>query len=136
MTALMSECRRPAVQRKPRVLIVEDEPNNRWALCALLRRLGYDCTTASDGREALAVVRDFAPAVIVMDLMMPVLDGREATKRLKADARTRCIPVLALTADATPDGTESARAAGVDDVLHKPVDLPKLLDRLEHYIGR
>src|SRR3954454_20975697 len=102
-TAIQSP-RRPGPTRGPRILIVEDDPNCRWVLCALMRRMGYDCQVARDGREALELVESSEPQVILMDLMMPVLDGLEATRRLKADARTRGIPVLALTGNVTPHG--------------------------------
>jgi CheY-like chemotaxis protein len=118
-----------------RVLVAEDDPSNRWVLCALLRRMGYDIRAAADGREALRLVRTFAPQVILMDLMMPVLDGLEATRRLKADARTRDIPVLALTGNVTPAGESAARRAGCDEFLHKPVILKELIDRLDAHAG-
>jgi two-component system, cell cycle response regulator DivK len=118
-----------------RVLVVEDDPNSRWVLCALLKRLGYACEVATDGREALEKVESFSPQVILMDLMMPVLDGLEATRRLKADARTRGIPVLALSGNVTPGGLSAARHAGCDDFVPKPVILSDLLDRLDRHAG-
>ena len=86
-----------------------------------------------DGRgrpEALEVVRSFTPEMILMDLMMPGLDGLETTRRLKADPATQAIPVLALTADATPSGVLAAKNAGCDDFMTKPVVLDDLVDRL------
>jgi hypothetical protein len=94
----------------PRVLIVEDDPGSRWALCALMRKLGYDCRTATNGREALEVAGSFAPQAILMDVRLPVLDGLEATRRLKADARTRGIPVLALTGYTRCGGPGASRS--------------------------
>jgi CheY-like chemotaxis protein len=120
-----------ARSRGLRVLIVEDDPNSRWVLCALMRRLGYDCQVAVDGQEALQMVARFKPQAILMDLMMPVMDGLETTRRLKADAATQGIPILALTGNSTPTGERAARSAGCDDFLTKPVVLNDLLKRLD-----
>jgi CheY-like chemotaxis protein len=114
-----------------RILIVEDDPDSRRLLGNLLRRSGYECRLAADGQAALDQVADEVPDLILMDLMMPVLDGVEATRRLKADARTRAIPVVALTGNATPAGERAARGAGVDAFLTKPVIFPQLLAQLE-----
>jgi two-component system, cell cycle response regulator DivK len=120
--------------RGPRVLIVEDDPGSRWALCALMRRLGYDCRTATNGREALEVAGSFAPQAILMDVRLPVLDGLEATRQLKADARTRGIPVLALTGYTSPHRLAAMRRAGCVEVLAKPIVVQELLDRLAHHL--
>lgn len=120
----------------PRVLIVEDDPRSRWVLCALFRRLGYDCRAAADGSEALQTVAEFRPRVILMDLMMPGLDGIEATRRLKADATTRPIPILALTGNVTPGGESAARQAGCDDFVPKPVVFQDLIQRVRDRLGR
>ena len=100
-----------------RLLIAEDDPNSRWVLCALLKRLGFDCRVANDGQEALEVVDQFRPDVILMDLMMPGVNGLEAIRRLKADERTRHIPILVLTGDLTARNIEAANAAGCDDLF-------------------
>src|SRR4051812_22210339 len=97
MTGTVFRERTKARPKGRRLLIVEDDPSNRWALCTLMNRMGYDCRVACDGREALEAVGDFGPQAILMDLGLPVLDGLEATRRLKADARTREIPVLAVS---------------------------------------
>lgn len=110
-----------------RVLIAEDDPNTRSALFSLLNRAGFDCRTAEDGLKAIEAVGSFRPEIILMDLMMPGLDGVEATKRLKTDTATHSIPILALTANATPSGLASARTAGCDDIMAKPVMLDKLV---------
>jgi CheY-like chemotaxis protein len=125
----------PYAAKGMRILVVEDDPNSRWVLCALLRRMGYDCRVAADGREALDKVEEFRPHVILMDLMMPGLDGFEATRRLKADARTRGIPILALTGNVTPGGESAARRAGCDDFLGKPVVFQELLSRVQRHSG-
>jgi CheY-like chemotaxis protein len=122
--------------RSPRILIVEDDPHSGWLLSAVLRRLGYDCEIARNGAEALEQVGSFEPEVILMDLMMPVLDGAEATRRLKTRSETRDIPVIILTADATPAGEAAAWRAGCDDLLTKPVVLDRLLDCLDAHTGR
>lgn len=118
-----------------RVLIAEDDPGSRWALSTLLRKLGYDCEVATNGQEVLEKVEGFDPGAIVMDLMMPVIDGLEATRLLKSDARTRSIPILALTAMATASDADEARNAGCDDFLTKPVVLPDLLKSLRRIAG-
>ncbi|HEX8202639.1 MAG TPA: response regulator [Isosphaeraceae bacterium] len=116
------------------MLIVEDDPGSRWALCALMGRLGYDCRVATDGREALELAGSFAPQAILMDVRLPVLDGLEATRRLKADARTRGIPVLALTGYTAPQRHRAIRRAGCVEVLAKPIVVRELLECLAHHL--
>ena len=111
-----------------RVLIVEDDPHSRKALTTLLKRHGFDCRTAEDGYLALEAVDSFVPDIILMDIMMPGLDGLETTRRLKNDASTKAIPILALTANVTPSGRSAARNAGCDDFMGKPVVLHQLVD--------
>lgn len=113
--------------RQVRVLIVEDDPGSRWVLCALLKRFGFECRAVEDGLKALEAARIFAPHVILMDLMLPILDGLEAIRRLKADAETRGILVLVLTANATTTGEREARQAGCDGFMAKPVVLDALI---------
>lgn len=121
--------------RAARILIVEDDPDSRRLLGTLMGRLGYDCRLADDGQSALDQVADEAPDLILMDLMMPVLDGIEATRRLKADDRTRTIPVVALTGNATPAGEKAAHGAGVDAFLTKPVIFHELVARVKAMLG-
>ncbi len=113
-----------------RILVVEDEPTTRNALCQLLQMSGYACVGAAQGAEALELTQSFHPEVIIMDLMMPVLDGFETTRRLKAAQATRGIPVLALTSSVGREERAQAAQAGFDDFLAKPVDFPELLSRL------
>jgi len=120
---------------EPRVLILEDDPGSRWVLCALMRRLGYDCRAATNGREALELAESFGPQAILMDVRLPELDGLEATRRLKADARTQGIPVLAVTGNTSPTRLSAARRAGCDEVLAKPIVFQELLDRLGRHLG-
>jgi CheY-like chemotaxis protein len=122
--------------RAGRILIVEDDPNSRWALCAILKRMGFECRTAENGKQALSAVTDDAPDVILMDLMMPVLDGLEATRHLKADGATRAIPVVALTANDTSSGRSDAREAGCDDFIPKPVVLDDLVKCIHAHLRK
>lgn len=115
----------------PLLLLVEDNPLNRDMLSRRLVRRGYAVRFAGDGAEALLAAAEHPrPAAILMDLSLPVLDGWEATRRLKADPSTASIPVLALTAHAMSGDYERAMAAGADDYDTKPVDLERLLGKL------
>jgi CheY-like chemotaxis protein len=113
-----------------RVLLVEDAPFLRYAFGRLLRLHGYDVVEANDGRQALDCVESFHPQLVVTDLMMPVMDGVELIRRLRADPKTADLPVLAITADASEQAELKARNAGAVDFVTKPVDLPTLLERL------
>jgi CheY-like chemotaxis protein len=115
----------------PRVLIVEDNEMNRDMLSRRLQRRGYETLIAVDGEEGLAAVAREKPDVIIMDMGLPVVDGWEATRRLKSDEATRGIPIIALTADAMLGDRDKAFAAGVDDFDTKPVDFNRLLKKLE-----
>ncbi len=121
--------------RPNRILVVEDDSRARWVLCAILKQMGFECTSAGDGREAIDAVAADAPDLILMDLMMPVLDGLEATRRLKADATTRSIPIVALTADDTPSGRFDAQQAGCDDFVPKPVVMDDLIGRIRRNLS-
>jgi two-component system cell cycle response regulator DivK len=103
-----------------RVLVVEDDTDNRRIVVKVLTVDGYEVEEAEDGEGALDVVARKRPDLILMDLALPGLDGWEATRRLKADAATKSIPVVALTAFAMRGDEERARAAGCDDYLAKP----------------
>jgi two-component system cell cycle response regulator DivK len=112
------------------ILIVDDNPANLKLARVLLTGEGYRVRTASDAEEALAVLREFHPRLILMDLQMPGMDGFELTQRLKADPATRQVRVLALTAYAMKGDEERARAAGCDGYVSKPIDtrtLPALI---------
>lgn len=117
------------------ILLVEDNELNRDMLSRRLVRQGYEVVVAVDGGEALARVREAAPDLILMDLSLPVIDGWEATRRLKADEATRRIPVIALTAHAMAGDREQALAAGCDDFDTKPVELPRLLEKIAALLG-
>ena len=113
-----------------KILLVEDNEMNRDMLSRRLERRGYEVVIAVDGNEGLDDgARADAPDLILMDMSLPVLDGWEATRRLKADAETRAIPVIALTAHAMAGDREKAVDAGCDDYDTKPVDLARLLEQ-------
>jgi two-component system cell cycle response regulator DivK len=111
------------------VLVADDEPANIDLIRMMLETAGLDVTlvTAADGGEAVLRARDALPDLVLMDLKMPVLDGWEATRRLKADPATSSIPVIALTAQAMPGDREQALAAGCDDYVTKPIDVRALV---------
>jgi len=110
------------MERKSTILIADDEPSARDTLEALLFREGYDLTFAASGQEALACLDDLAPDVILLDVMMPELDGFEVCRRIKADERWRHIPVILVTALGSKEDLAHGLDAGADDFLHKPVN--------------
>ena len=114
----------------PKILLVEDNEMNRDMLSRRLQRKGYRVVTAEDGEKGLLLARSEAPDLILMDLTLPNIDGEEATRRIKADPATQRIPVIALTANAMSGDREKALAAGCDDFDTKPVELPRLLDKI------
>jgi CheY-like chemotaxis protein len=114
----------------PRLLLVEDNLMNRDMLSRRLARKGFEVLIAVDGEEGIAMVFEHLPDLVLMDMSLPKLDGWEATRRLKADERTRHIPVIALTAHAMQSDLEKAVAAGCDDYDTKPVELERLLDKI------
>jgi CheY-like chemotaxis protein len=113
------------------ILLVEDNELNREMLSRRLERKGYRVVSAADGREGVEKARTAGPDLILMDMSMPVMDGWEATRQLKASPATRPIPVIALTAHAMVGDREKALAAGCDDYEMKPVDLPRLLAKVQ-----
>jgi len=120
----------------PRLLIVEDNEMNRDMLSRRLIKRGYEVDMAVDGEQGLALARSNPPALILMDMSLPGLDGWEATRQLKTMPETRAVPVIALTAHAMAGDREKALAAGCDDFDTKPVDLPRLLAKIEALVGR
>ena len=119
-----------------KILLVEDNEMNRDMLSRRLARRGYEVAIAVDGEQGVAMARSEAPALILMDMSLPGLDGWEATRRIKAAPETRAIPVIALTAHAMSGDREKAVAAGCDDFDTKPVDLARLLEKIEAQLGR
>ena len=114
-----------------KILLVEDNELNRDMLSRRLARKGFDVVTASDGEEGLLRAAADLPDLILMDLNLPVLDGWEAARKLKADPRTRPIAILALSAHAMSEHRDRALEAGCDDFDTKPVDFPRLLGKIE-----
>ena len=114
-----------------RILYVEDNEDNVYMLERRLRRRGYDVIVAPDGEKGVEMARTDAPSLILMDLSLPVLDGWEAIRQLKTASETRHIPIIALSAHAMEGDRERALAAGCDDYDTKPVDLERLLAKIE-----
>ena len=116
-----------------RVLIVEDNEKNMKLVRDILLVLGYTPLEATSGEEALALAAEEAPALVLMDIQLPDLDGAEALRRLRSDERTAGIPVLALTAQAMQGDRERFLAAGFDGYLSKPVDVDELIATVQSY---
>ncbi|MFM9091184.1 MAG: response regulator [Verrucomicrobiota bacterium] len=119
----------------PKILLVEDNEMNRDMLSRRLLRRGYEVVIAVDGQQGVDLAGSTQPQVILMDMSLPVIDGWEATRRIKADPATKAIPVIALTAHAMAGDREQALAAGCDDNDTKPIDLTRLLPKIEKYAG-
>src|SRR6478672_8152180 len=119
----------------PKLLLVEDNEEGRDGLSRHLRRKGYEVLTAADGRQGVEAARTGAPDLVLMDMSLPVLDGWEATRQLKANPQTRHIPVIALTAHAMAGDREKALAAGCDEYDTKPVEFARLLGKIEALLG-
>jgi two-component system, cell cycle response regulator DivK len=117
-----------------RILLVEDNEMNRDMLMRRLARKGYEVVVARDGQEAIDVAQQESPQVILMDLSLPILDGWEATRRLKGDPKTASIPIIALTAHAIASDREKALQCGCDDFDTKPVDLDRLLSKIAAFV--
>ena len=114
----------------PTILLVEDNEMNRDMLSRRLERRGYTVVMAMDGQSGVEMAGSVSPDLILMDMSLPVLDGWEATRRLKGEPETRDIPVIALTAHAMSSDRTMALEAGCDDYDTKPIDLPRLLGKI------
>jgi CheY-like chemotaxis protein len=119
-----------------KILLVEDNEMNRDMLSRRLERRGYEVVIAVDGAEGVEKAGTEAPALILMDMSLPGVDGWDATRRIKAAPATRAIPVIALTAHAMSGDREKAVEAGCDDFDTKPVDLARLLGKIEALLAR
>ena len=119
-----------------RILLVEDNEMNRDMLSRRLVRRGYEVIIAIDGEQGVAMATSESPALILMDMSLPVLDGWEATRAIKASPATRAIPVIALTAHAMAGDRDKALGAGADDVDTKPIELERLLGKIEALLAR
>jgi len=118
-----------------KILLVEDNEMNRDMLSRRLERKGYDVVIAVDGQAGVEMTNSETPDVVLMDLSLPVMDGWEATRRIKADPATQSIPVIALTAHAMKEDEQKARDAGCDDYDTKPVNFQRLLGKIETFLG-
>jgi CheY-like chemotaxis protein len=124
----------PPTERETLVLIVEDEQDNREIMRAVVEDiLGYRALLAADGEQALRLATDYTPRLVLMDLMMPVLDGFETIRQLKTGQHTAPIPVIAISALSRPVDRQRALEYGADDYLSKPFDLDLLAEVVERY---
>ena len=119
-----------------KILYVEDNDDNVYMLRGRLTRAGFEVAVATDGLQGVAMAASEAPDLILMDLSLPVLDGWEATRRLKSAPDTRPIPIIALSAHAMEGDRAKALAAGCDDYDTKPVDLPRLLGKIRTLLAK
>jgi CheY-like chemotaxis protein len=119
-----------------KILLVEDNEMNRDMLSRRLMRKGYEVVMALDGQQAIQMAASEKPDLILMDMSLPVIDGWEATRQIKSEAATRRIPVIALTAHAMSGDREKALEAGCDDYDTKPIDLPRLLQKMMAVLDR
>jgi CheY-like chemotaxis protein len=120
----------------PKILLVEDNEMNRDMLSRRLMRKGFTIAIATDGLMGVKMAESESPDLILMDMSLPELDGWEATKRLKAQDHTKHIPIIALTAHAMSDDRDKALAAGCNDYDSKPVELERLLGKIEGLLGK
>src|SRR5512144_1051898 len=119
-----------------RILLVEDNDLNRDMLSRRLQRKGHEVLMAADGMQGILMAESETPDLILLDMSLPVIDGWEAARRLKASPATSGVPIVALTAHAMSGDREKAIAAGCDDYDTKPVDLARLLEKIEAQLGR
>jgi len=119
-----------------RILLVEDNEMNRDMLMRRLERHGYDVSYAVDGLEGVEKAQNLKPDLILMDMSLPKIDGWEATKRIRQDQNTATIPVIALTAHAMQEDRQKALDAGCDEYDTKPIELPRLLGKIESLISK
>jgi CheY-like chemotaxis protein len=119
-----------------KVLYVEDNEDNVYVLKSRLTRKGYTVLVAADGAQGVLMAAAELPEIILMDLSLPVLDGWEATRRIKAEPKTRHIPIIALTAHAMTGDKEKALAAGCDDFDTKPIEIERLIGKITALIGK
>jgi len=118
----------------PKILIVEDNEMNRDMLSRRLERRGFTVIMAVDGQQGVDMARREMPDIILMDMSLPVMDGWTATQTIKGDAEMSGIPVIALTAHAMAGDREKAMAAGCDDYDAKPIELPRLLEKIQKFL--
>ena len=119
-----------------RILVVEDQPDNRQIIRDVLAPTDYEITEAENGVEALAAIAKQRPDLILMDIQLPIMDGYEATRRIKADPALRSIPIIAVTSLALDGEEQTARAAGCDDYVPEPYSPRQLLAKIQQCIPR
>jgi two-component system cell cycle response regulator DivK len=119
----------------PKVLVVEDNEMNRDMLSRRLMRRGFEVLTAVDGEQGVRMAKAERPDLILMDMSLPVLDGWGATRQIKAEPGTQSIPLIALTAHAMAGDRDKALQAGCDDYDTKPIELPRLLDKMDRLLN-
>jgi CheY-like chemotaxis protein len=119
----------------PKILLVEDNEMNRDMLSRRLERKGFEVAIAVDGREGVEMAKADGYDLILMDMSLPEIDGWEATRQLRAEPETRKVPIIALTAHAMAGDRERALEAGCDDYDTKPIELPRLLSKMESLLG-
>ena len=134
--AVRSQPPAPPLMDAATVLIVEDNADNREIYCTILRHHGYIVAEAENGEDGIRVARQLLPALVLMDVSMPGIDGFEATRRLKADPLTASIPVIAVTAHALAEDRARALEAGCEAYLAKPVEPRRVLQEVERILGR
>jgi CheY-like chemotaxis protein len=118
-----------------KILLVEDNEMNRDMLSRRLKRKGYEVVMAVDGQEGVNMATSESPAVILLDMSLPIMDGWEAARQLKANPDTKGIPILGLSAHAMTPDRDKAIAAGCDDYDTKPVDIKRLMGKIEALLG-
>jgi two-component system cell cycle response regulator DivK len=119
----------------PKILLVEDNEMNLDMLSRRLERRGYQIVVAMDGAQGVNLAKSENPDLILMDMSLPVMDGWEATRRIKADSTVQHIPIIALTAHAIAGDREKALAAGCNEYESKPVKFPRLLAKIQEFLG-
>jgi CheY-like chemotaxis protein len=119
-----------------KILLVEDNEMNRDMLSRRLQRKGYDVVIAVDGKEGIVMALSERPELILMDISLPILDGLEASRQIKASSETQNIPIIALTAHTMPGDREKCLEAGCDDYDTKPIDMQRLLGKIEVLLNK
>jgi CheY-like chemotaxis protein len=114
-----------------KILYIEDNDDNIYVVSRRLQRKGYEVLIARDGAEGLAQAKSRAPALILVDLGLPVIDGWEVTRQLRVAPETAAVPIIALSAHAMPEDRERGLAAECNDFIAKPIDFPRLINRIE-----
>lgn len=117
------------------ILYIEDNPDNIYMLTRRLEKRGFNVLVAEDGLSGITIATEEIPDLILMDLVLPDVDGWEATRRLKAQEKTKHIPIIALSASVSTEDIESAYNAGCDDVDTKPVDIERLMEKINKFIS-